>query len=123
MMRASALLILLPALVALTVQAFILPVPAPAHSQRAAPLKMGFFDALKKGFENEELSSPAPNAGLKNVSAVCAAMTMCDVRVDWGWVSSPFVVGVAPWIGSLDGWIEGGLVGGGMDRLGFRSIN
>lgn len=28
---------------------------------------MGFFDAIKKGFENENLDSPPPSAGLKNV--------------------------------------------------------
>lgn len=63
-MRASALLL---ALMAVTAQAFLAPVPAPAHSQRVAPVRMGFFDALKKGFENEKLDTPAPNAGLKNV--------------------------------------------------------
>lgn len=51
-----------------TAQAFLLPSPGPAHSQRAAPVRMGFFDALKKGFENEPQNTPAPNAGLKNVS-------------------------------------------------------
>lgn len=68
-MRASALLL---ALAALTAQAFVpfSPAPAPAaHRQRVAPLRMGFFDALKKGFENEAQESPAPNAGLKNVRA------------------------------------------------------
>jgi hypothetical protein len=38
-----------------------------AHSSRVAPVHMGWFDAVKKGFENEEMSQPAPNAGLKNV--------------------------------------------------------
>ncbi|TFJ85619.1 hypothetical protein NSK_003128 [Nannochloropsis salina CCMP1776] len=37
-----------------------------AHSSRVAPVHMGWFDAVKKGFENEEMSQPAPNAGLKN---------------------------------------------------------
>ncbi|GAB5032498.1 (2fe-2s)-binding protein [Nannochloropsis oceanica] len=31
-----------------------------------APLQMGFFDSIKKGFENEAQVQPAPNAGLKN---------------------------------------------------------
>jgi len=66
------------------------PVPAPRHAQRAAPLRMGLFDSIKKGFENEAQSTPAPNAGLKNVRMI---------ELDW--------IGL-DWTGSdWTGWIEG----------------
>lgn len=67
MVRASTLLLALAA--AIGANAFIVTAPAaPVHRQRVAvPLQMGLFDAFKKGFENEKLESPAPNAGLKNV--------------------------------------------------------
>jgi hypothetical protein len=55
-------------------QAFILPATAPVSApsirqsrSRVAPLQMGLFDSIKKGFENEAQGQPAPNAGLKNV--------------------------------------------------------
>jgi hypothetical protein len=39
------------------------------HSvRRGAVVRMGLFDAMKKGFESEKIEGPAQNAGLKNVS-------------------------------------------------------
>lgn len=79
-MRVSALTFALLGLT--TAQAFVLPAPAPAHRQRVAPVRMGFFDALKKGFENEAQSTPAPNAGLKNVR-IWGASWFCP-RMNYG---------------------------------------
>lgn len=80
MLRASALLLALAA--AIGTNAFIVSAPVPAHRQRAAPLQMGLFDAFKKGFENEQLDTPAPNAGLKNVGVDGMRWPMCIG--DWG---------------------------------------
>ena len=67
---AALLVVALALALAMTAQAFLaLPAGRPAQRQRVDPLQMGLFDAIKKGFENEEMSTPAPNAGLKNVRA------------------------------------------------------
>ncbi len=64
----SSLVVCVLALAAAISQAFLpaTTIPRVQHRQRVAPLQMGLFDALKKGFENEDMK-PAPNAGLKNV--------------------------------------------------------
>jgi len=63
--------LLLPAIAAFVVSplATSSPVLVPCHSLHARPITpmMGFFDDLKKGFENDERlikSKPDPNAGL-----------------------------------------------------------
>jgi len=71
----SSLLCVVAAVLACVSQAFLLPsAPVSASSSvsrsRVAPLYMGLFDSIKKGFENEAQGQPAPNAGLKNVRRV-----------------------------------------------------
>lgn len=73
----SSLLCVVAAVLACVSQAFLLPAAIPVsapsvrHSRsRVAPLQMGLFDSIKKGFENEAQGQPAPNAGLKNVRTV-----------------------------------------------------
>lgn len=71
----SSMLCVVAAVLACVSQAFILPAAAPVSApsvrrqsrSRVAPLQMGLFDSIKKGFENEAQGQPAPNAGLKNV--------------------------------------------------------
>ena len=64
----SSLVVCVLVLAATVSQAFLAPaaISKVQHRQRVVPLQMGLFDALKKGFENEDMK-PAPNAGLKNV--------------------------------------------------------
>lgn len=65
-----------------------------ARAKRASRtvVSMGIWDAIKAGFENEQIDTPPPSAGLKNVSRERG------VEVDWrGWGSH--------W-GSVDGYCD-----------------